>query len=29
MPGGQFEGTDEELEIMAAFIANHGEDPEE
>ncbi|MCD8510717.1 MAG: c-type cytochrome [Bacillus sp. (in: Bacteria)] len=29
MPADQFEGTDEELEILAAFIANDGQDPEE
>lgn len=29
MPAGEFTGTDEELEILAAFIANDGQDPEE
>lgn len=28
MPGDQFEGTDEEMEILAAFIANDGQDPD-
>jgi menaquinol-cytochrome c reductase cytochrome b/c subunit len=28
MPAGVFEGTDEELEVLAEFIANHGQDPE-
>ncbi len=28
MPGDQFEGSDEELETMAAFIANDGQDPD-
>ncbi|AOM82823.1 menaquinol-cytochrome c reductase cytochrome b/c subunit [Salisediminibacterium beveridgei] len=28
MPADQFEGTDEELEILAAFIANDGQDPD-
>ncbi|MCR6110675.1 c-type cytochrome [Bacillus sp. A301a_S52] len=28
MPGDQFDGTDEELEILAAFIANDGQDPD-
>ncbi|WP_059105127.1 menaquinol-cytochrome c reductase cytochrome b/c subunit [Shouchella shacheensis] len=28
MPGGEFEGSDEELQILAEYIANHGEDPE-
>ncbi|MFA9556167.1 c-type cytochrome [Evansella sp. AB-rgal1] len=27
MPGGLFDGTDEELEILAAFIANDGQTP--
>ncbi|ADU30153.1 menaquinol-cytochrome c reductase cytochrome b/c subunit [Evansella cellulosilytica] len=29
MPGDNFTGTDEELEILSAFIANDGQDPEE
>ncbi|MFS0786785.1 c-type cytochrome [Shouchella sp. 1P09AA] len=29
MPADQFEGSDEELEILAEFIANHGQEPEE
>ncbi|MBU9711805.1 menaquinol-cytochrome c reductase cytochrome b/c subunit [Evansella tamaricis] len=29
MPAGQFEGTDEELETLAAFIANDGQNPDE
>ncbi|SDN36851.1 menaquinol-cytochrome c reductase cytochrome b/c subunit [Alkalicoccus daliensis] len=28
MPAGQFDGSDEELETLAAFIANDGQDPE-
>lgn len=28
MPGDQFEGSDEELETLAAFIANDGQDPD-
>ncbi|QKS71109.1 c-type cytochrome [Paenalkalicoccus suaedae] len=28
MPGGQFDGSDEELETLAAFIANDGQQPE-
>ncbi|UTR14650.1 c-type cytochrome [Salipaludibacillus sp. LMS25] len=28
MPADQFDGTDEELEILAAFIANDGQDPD-
>lgn len=29
MPGGMFEGTDEELQILAEYIANDGFDPED
>ena len=28
MPGGEFDGSDEELETMAEFIANEGQDPD-
>ncbi|WP_054711578.1 menaquinol-cytochrome c reductase cytochrome b/c subunit [Bacillus sp. JCM 19041] len=28
MPAGEFDGSDEELEILAEFIANHGQAPE-
>ncbi|SDC13399.1 menaquinol-cytochrome c reductase cytochrome b/c subunit [Shouchella lonarensis] len=29
MPADQFDGNDEELEILAEYIANHGQNPEE